>query len=199
MKRIMTAFIILIVGLGLSQPYAWGQEQETPGRFSISAGAGMRTISDDDYKDVYDGSIISLYLEAEAGIMKSLKGFLRFNTFSTTGETTFTLEETTLKMTAVEAGPRYLFKAGKKLFPYIGAGAGYYMTKEDNPIGEAKENKLGFFGEGGVRFYAMKSLFIDAKFKYVFLDLTHTNETTGIETEAKLGGFAISGGIGYTF
>ena len=95
---------------------------------------------------------------------------------------TYTKEETKLKIIPVELGARYLIKVGNgcSLFPYIGAGAGYYMYKEENVIGTVDEKKIGFFAEGGLRFYLMSSFFIDAKVKNVFLKVD----------DLQLGGFA---------
>ncbi len=110
------------------------------------------------------------------------------------GKLTYTLETTTLKIFPLELGVRYLFPLSEtckvKLFPYLGAGAGYYMIKEDNPIGNLDEKRTGFFMEGGLRFYLVKSFFIDAKLKDVLV-----KSKAGI----KVGGFAYMAGLGISF
>jgi outer membrane protein W len=95
-------------------------------------------------------------------------------------------------------GARYLIELNKqckpKLFPYLGAGAGYYMVKEENPISTFDKKSFGFFIEGGLRFYLVGSFFIDAKIKDVFLKVKN-DQGRNINT----GGFTYMGAIGISF
>jgi outer membrane protein W len=131
-------------------------------------------------------------------VLKSLEMFLHTDYLSIDGKTTFTEEDTTLKITPIELGARFLitFKnpCKQKLYPYLGGGVGYYMIKEEfdagSPLEPVDEKKVGFFGEGGFRFYLIKSLFIDAKLKYIGLRS---------ENRTQMGGLVYMGGLGFSF
>lgn len=163
---------------------------------SITFGAGMRSISDDLYDDVYDKTPTTISVDLAFRIWNQLEVFAHTDMFSVDGKTTFTQEDTSLKVTPIEIGARYLISVNKdckfKLFPYVGLGGGYYMIKEDTPptMDNVDEKRIGFFVEGGLRFYVAGSIFIDAKVKNVFLTS---------EDDMKLGGFAYMGGIGFSF
>ena len=195
MKKLAVLCLVVFTGLAFTNMQVFAQDAEsgpcTPGKFSLSVGAGMRNVSDDLYKEVYDGSGVSYNVDFGVRLGKTLEAFLHTDYFTKDGELTYTLEATTLKIIPIEVGARFLFKADRKckLYPYIGAAAGYYMYKEENPIGAVDEKKFGFSVEGGVRYYLMRSFFIDAKIKNVFLKVE----------SVKLGGFAYMGAIGLSF
>jgi len=195
MKKLAVLCLVVFIGLAFTNMQAFAQDAEsgpcTPGKFSLSVGAGMRNVSDDLYKDVYGGSGISYNVDFGVKLGKTLEAFLHTDYFTRDGELTLTLEKTTLKIIPIELGARFLFKADKncKFYPYIGAAAGYYMYKEENPIGTVDEKKFGFSVEGGVRYYLVSSFFIDVKGKNVFLNVD------GV----KLGGFAFMGAVGLSF
>ena len=195
MKKLTVWLLVLFVGVAFSNMKAMAQETNSEScavkKFSLSVGAGMRSFSEQLYKDIYDSSGVTYNVDLGFKFGKSLEAFLHTDYFSKTGELTYTKEETKLKIIPVELGARYLIKVGNgcSLFPYIGAGAGYYMYKEENVIGTVDEKKIGFFAEGGLRFYLMSSFFIDAKVKNVFLKVD----------DLQLGGFAFMGAIGISF
>ncbi len=195
MKKLAVLFLVVFVGLAVTNMWAFaqdtGSEPCTPKKFSLSVGAGMRNVSDDDYKDVYSGSGMSYNVDLGVRLGKALEVFLHTDYFSKDGELTYSLEETTLTIIPIELGARYLIKADKKckLYPYIGGGVGYYMYKEENFIGTVDDKKFGFFAEGGVRYYLMSSFFIDVKVKNVFLKVD----------DIQLGGIAFMGAVGLSF
>ncbi|MCP4218328.1 MAG: outer membrane beta-barrel protein [bacterium] len=196
----MKKTIILLMVLLVSLPAFSAKEKAVDcqlNSFSLCIGAGMKNISEDIYKDVYGSSGMSINVDVAFILTKTLEVLAHTDYFSKSGEVTLTKEETTLKVTPVELGFRYLMRVDKKcklkLFPYIGAGGGYYMVKEENNIGTYEENKISFFVEGGFRFY-MGSLFFDAKIKNVFLDLEDDLGAT-----VKVGGLSYMGGIGISF
>jgi hypothetical protein len=202
MRKLMVLFVALFVGLALTNiqmpAQDTGDDLCLTERFSVSVGAGMRNISDDLYKDVYDSGGISFNVDFGVRIWKSLEVFLHTDYFSIDGELTYTLEKTTLKIIPIELGARYLFSVNKKckpkLFIYLGGGGGYYMYKEENVIGTVDEKEFGFFAEGGFRFYFMKAFFLDAKIKNVFLQVECSEGD-----KIKLGGLSYMGGIGISF
>ena len=194
MKKIIVALIVL-----MGVVFLYGEEQPCdPKTFSITIGAGVRSFSEELFKDVYDGTPMVYSFDAAVRVLRPLEIFAHTDILSIDGKTTFTQEDTKLKITPFELGFRFLVMPKKsckqKIFPYIGAGLGYYMIKEEfaagSPMEPVDEKRLGFFGEGGVRLYAMTSIFVDLKFKYI---------TLKSENGTQLGGLAYMGGIGFSF
>lgn len=189
---LFTAFLMMVSYLVMPAAAQTGEPCKGK-QFSLTVGAGMRSVTDDLYKDVYEDAGMTYYIDLGVKVFKSLEVFVHTDIFKQDGLTTFTKEDTTFKMFPIELGFRYLVEGKnpckQKFVPYIGAGAGYYNYKEENPIDNINENKFGFFAEGGLRFYLISSVFIDAKGKYIFLKVDDTD----------LGGFAYMGGIGVSF
>jgi opacity protein-like surface antigen len=191
-----TAVILILLGSVFFVNAA--EEPCGPGPFSITLGAGVRNFSADEFKDVYEGTPMVYSVDVAMRIMKSLEVFLHTDYLSIDGKTTFTQEGTTLKITPIELGARFLIGFKKpckqKIFPYLGAGVGYYMIKEEfeagSPLEPVDEKRVGFFAEGGMRFYLIKSVFIDAKLKYIGLRS---------ENSTQMGGAAYMGGLGFSF
>ncbi|UCH95950.1 MAG: outer membrane beta-barrel protein [Candidatus Aminicenantes bacterium] len=194
MKKIVVG-LILLSGVFLLNAV---EEPCDPKTFSITVGAGVRNFSEDLFKEVYEDTPVIYSVDVAVRILRSLEIFLHTDYLSIDGQTTYTHESTTLKIIPMELGMRFLIGSNKsckkKLFPYLGGGAGYYMIKEeyaaDIPMENVDEKRLGFFAEGGLRFYALKSVFIDAKLKYIALKS---------ENGTQLGGMAYIGGIGVSF
>jgi len=195
MKKLAVLFILL-AGIFIFTANA-AEEPCTPKSFSITIGAGVRNFSNDLFKEVYEKTPLVYSVDIAMRITKSLEVFLHTDYLSIDGKTTYTKEDTTLKITPAELGARFLIGSKpckQKFFPYLGAGIGYYMIKEEfpggTPIEPVDEKKVGFFAEGGLRFYLMKSVFIDAKLKYIGLRA---------ENNTQMGGLLSLGGIGFSF
>ena len=160
-------------------------------KFSITVGGGIRNISEEIFETVYGTNNIAYSIDFAYKLGKSLEMFVHSDYLKAEGELKFDPKATTLTIMPAEAGLRILL--GKNKFkPYVGLGAGYYMLKEENFIGTVDESSIGFFGEGGFRFYFGK-LFIDMKLKYIQLNY----DVTG--TKVDLGGLSYFGGIGISF
>ncbi|MCX6583170.1 MAG: outer membrane beta-barrel protein [Candidatus Aminicenantes bacterium] len=202
MKKSVIMMATLAVGLIFTNTFGWAQTaSDDPclvGKYSFSVGAGMRNFSENLFKTVYDNSGMSYNLDLGVKVAKSLEAFLHTDYFKKDGELTYTKEKSTLTIIPIELGARYLIGISKqcelKLFPYLGAGAGYYMVKEENPIGNFDKKGFGFFVEVGLRYYPAGSFFIDAKIKDVFLKIKN-DQGRNINT----GGFAYMGAIGISF
>jgi len=194
----MKKLVVLFILLGSAFFVNAGEDPCSPKSFSITLGAGVRNFSDEEFKDVYEKTPLVYSVDIAIRIMRSLEVFLHTDYLSIKGKTTYTHEDTTLKITPIELGIRFLigFKKSckQKLLPYLGGGVGYYMIKEEfpggTPLEPVDEKKVGFFAEGGLRFYLMKSVFIDAKVKYIGLRS---------EDNIQMGGAAYIGGIGFSF
>jgi len=193
MKKLILLALITLVSSSL----IIGAQPNTK-KFAFSIGAGMRSFRADLYKAVYPGTTMTYNIDLGFKVTEPLEVFLHTDLLKKDGKTTFTLEKTTIKIIPIEIGARYLVtikskstrSEGKMSFnPYLGAGAGYYMIKEENPIGTLDEKRVGFFVELGLRLN-IKTFFIDLKGKNVFL------KTEGGQ---KLDGFAVMGGIGMVF
>ena len=198
MKKTMVMLGLLLMVGAFFIPAA--EEPCQPRSFAITLGAGGRNFSNNLYKDVYGGTPVIYSFDFAVRVIRPLEIFLHSDYLSVNGKTTYTKEGTTLKITPLELGFRYILSQNKsckqKIFPYLGAGAGYYLIKEEFaagvPIEPVDEKRLGFFAEGGVRFYFSKSLFIDAKLKYISVSVN-------LEDTTKLGGLAYIGGLGFSF
>jgi outer membrane protein W len=163
-------------------------------KVSITLGAGVRNFSESKFGDVYSGTALTYSVDVAFKVFGSMEAFLHTDYLSVDGELTYTKEPTTLKIFPLEVGLRYLVPMKKsknqKIYPYLGAGAGYYMIKEENVIDNLDEKRIGFFFEGGLRFYFTSSMFLDVKLKNIILKS---------ESDVTMGGFSYMGGIGFTF
>jgi hypothetical protein len=159
--------------------------------FSVALGAGARNFMGDE-DDVYGFANLVFSLDVGFRFKKSFEVFLHGEYLLAKGELTITREETTLTIIPVEAGGRFLF-GEKKFLGYLGAGLGFYLINEENPIGTVNQGNIGFFAEGGIRFSFIESIFADLKLKYVALSVRPE------DTTVNLGGICILAGIGYTF
>ncbi len=159
-------------------------------KVSITIGAGVRGVSADYFSDIFSGTNLCYSIDIAYKIMKSGELFLHSDYLALEGETTYTKEKTTFTLTPIEFGFRFLL--GKKKFvPYIGLGGGSYSYEDVHPgLLTVSESKVGFFGEGGLKFYVSKSIFIDMKLKYIMLKS---------EKDIDLGGLAYMAGIGFRF
>jgi hypothetical protein len=193
MKKLSLLVVILVVFQLFQVGFA---QKPADTKFSLTLGAGARNFSESRFKDVYDKTPIIYSVDIAWKFWKSMEVFLHSDILSVDGKLTYTQEDTTFKTTPLELGFRYLVTTKKsenaRIFPYLGAGAGYYMVKEENVISNLDENRLGFFVEGGLRFYVTGSIFVDAKLKNIFLK-------SGNEDGTNMGGLAYMGGIGFSW
>ena len=124
MKKIVLLLSLLII---LNFYFIQGQNsdeektivnQEKKRKFSLSLGAGIRTISGDEYREIYGGTNITFSADLGFRIWKSVELFLHTDILSLKGETTYTKEETTFKLTPIECGLRFLM-GKKKILPWM--------------------------------------------------------------------------------
>ena len=183
MKKILFILLIFILGINILN----GE------KFSFCLGAGIRNVTEERYEEVYGKNNITYSADIGLKIFGSLELFLHTDYLKCDGKLTFSKENTTLTITPIELGARYML-GNKIIKPYIGAGMGYYTYKEENFIGTIDDNKTGFFAEGGIRFLVTKPLFIDLKFKYISLNIKNDEGS-----DIQLGWISYMGGIGVTF
>lgn len=202
--------ILIITLMTLTPNLAATETAPTYGskNFSLSIGAGMRSINEDIAESLYGKNNLAYSLDLAYGVADFVEIFLHTDLFQVDGETTFTNENTSLSIAPIEAGMR-LRLSGHRLEPTLGFGAGYYMIKDEIDIANEtytfKKNQVGFFIDGGLRLYVTRSLFVFAQGRFTFLKVkpeTATDEDdTGIiyYPERDLGGFLISAGLGIRF
>lgn len=197
MKRVCLVTVLMMLSL-FQFIYAAGPLESKS--ISITVGAGARMFADEDFKDIYDTTPITYSADIAYRIYNSLELAAHTDYLKVDGLTTFTEEKTTLTIIPLEVGLRYNIALKKmknqKIYPYLGAGAGYYMIKEETIFGNVDEKKIGFYLEGGLKLYVFGSLFVDAKVKNVILTWDNPDN---INKKFNAGGFAVMGGLGYSF
>jgi hypothetical protein len=158
---------------------------------SLGIYGGYFIPSDQNFKDIYGNSFrygcefdwkFSRYFSLRAGA-----GYQ-----STTGELTFSGEETSLRIIPVDLGLRFRIPI-KRFVPYIGGAAGIYIYREENPIGKLNDTALGFVGEAGFLLQVTSKFDLDFRFKYDHFQAKPT------DLEANLGGIHALVGIRYLF
>lgn len=195
MKKIAFLLIVLM-GISLLQaaPVVVQKKAKAPkfdSTFSLTLGVGARHFMGDE-EDVYWLVNPAASLELAFRFRKNLEVFVHGEFIYAKGELTVTEEETTMFIIPAEAGARFLF-GNHPFLGVLGAGLGYYFVNEDNPIGTVNESGIGFFAEGGMRYFFGKKLFLDLKLRYVFLSIRPE------DTSVDLGGPSLVVGIGFVF
>lgn len=143
------------------------------------------------FQDIYGGGIT---YGGEIGIR--LGGWISLwaggDFYSQTGGTTFTGETTELQIIPVYGGLMFEIP-GDTFRPYTAFGLGYFLYKEENPIGRVEGGEMGYISQLGVRIHVTGSLFFDIKGSYSYC------KTQPAEFETDLGGFKGGIGIGLEF
>jgi opacity protein-like surface antigen len=196
-NKIEIAFILLLVTPVLmgQQVNVNGSQAETQkggdtvsmflGRF------GYFLASDSDFKNIYgNGAVFGGELRLGG---KRIASWLEANYRWRTGKFSFTGEETKVNVMSLEGGALYRIMSGN-IWPYVGAGIGYYMYNEKNvPLGEAKQSKIGFCAAAGVSAIIAKLLVLDFRFKYSVCNMKPA------DYDINIGGLTIGMGMGVRF
>ncbi len=144
------------------------------------------------HKDIY-GSGWAFGGEFGFGVSESLYVYLSGNYYAREGELTYTKEETKLKIIPLAVGAKYHFNlVGGSIF-YAGTGLTYNIYKEENPIGEASKNGIGFVLNSGLLVFVVEGLFLDVYVNYSYCKLKPAN------VDINIGGLEAGLGIGYKF
>ncbi|TFG75690.1 MAG: hypothetical protein E4H23_10455 [Chrysiogenales bacterium] len=160
--------------------------------FSLTALAGLRDFSNGEFRKIYNGSQPAFSLDLGYRLGNKFDIFFSGQHLSANGELTFSKETTSFRLISLEAGARLVLSMGR-FVPFAGAGAGYYLIREENVIATIDEKKAGFFALGGLRFRFSEQLFAAVQVKFVSLKLDPFNKTVD------LGGWFVGGGIGVMF
>ena len=155
--------------------------------------AGMYSISDELFKEVYEGSGLIYGAELNQVVLSNddhnVAVMLAYRNFSKTGALTATQEETKFSLTPLSLGLRYLYNL-KQIALFIGGGVDFMSYKEENVIEDVSGSTTGFHAMGGLyfKFPGLDALHIMAYAKYT------SAKTTENDIEVALGG--IEAGLG---
>jgi opacity protein-like surface antigen len=160
--------------------------------FSMFLGRfGYFLASDSAFKDIYgNGTVFGGELRLGG---KRIVGWLEGSYRERVGKFSFTGEKTKVKVTGIEVGALYRIIPGN-ISPYAGAGVGYYMFNENNdPIGTAKQSKIGFCGAAGVSMFIGRSFVLDVRAKF------STCAMKPADFNINVGGITLGLGAGFRF
>lgn len=118
--------------------------------------------------------------------------FLRGNYFRQDGELSFTKDKTTVKIMPIILGFRY-HVTGRRLEGYLDLGVGLFHFEEENPIGQASLNKLGYAVSGGVSVFIYRGFYLGWRVDYTYC------RVKPFELEAQISGLSLGINIGYRF
>jgi hypothetical protein len=161
---------------------------------SVTLKGGYFSPSDAVFRDVYGGGP-TLGLEIAVPVAGVLQAWAGAGLFSKKGLTTESEEATKVRIVPLYAGLRCQF-AGKNIRPYIGAAAGYFLIREENPLGTASDGGIGFLGQAGLIIGLGRSLGLDVHAGYSACTITTDGDDP---VEAKLGGFSAGLGLSFRF
>lgn len=193
---IARAIIVMMISLGLTAEQAKAQDttklqKERASFFMLLGRFGYFLASDTAFKDIYgNGAVYGGELRLGG---KRISGWLEGNYRARTGKSSFTHEETKVKVLAVEGGVSYKIIPGKTS-PYVAAGLGFYMFDEKNTfIGEAKKNNIGFCAAAGFSPMISKYMVLDCRIKYSTCEMKPT------DFDVNVGGLTLGLGVGARF
>jgi hypothetical protein len=149
---------------------------------------GYFSPSNADFRDIYGGGI-NFGAEVTFPVKKCLAIWMSLGYFGKTGELTYTLEETTLRIIPISAGVKCMLKAGAKIDVYGGLGLDYNIYREKNVLGTVNHGAVGFLVKAG------GYIKLSAK---VLIDIFLAYSTCSMEPDAfkfNVGGF--QGGLGF--
>lgn len=189
-KTLLTMLVFLQLP-ALPDAVGGGRAGAAP-RFSLTVLAGLRGFASGDVRRIYAGAQPTFGLDLGCRLGRRIEAFFSGERLAADGRLTLTGEPSALRLTAWEGGARLLLPRGR-LFPFAGAGVGYYRVEEENVIAVLDEYKMGFFALAGLRFRLSRMLFAAVRAKYVFLRLKP------FAKEADLGGWFAGAGIGAAF
>jgi outer membrane protein W len=217
MKKIFS--FIFVFGLAALMTFsgtlrAADSRSQSGKRLAIGVHAGYASMSEDQF-----GGAPAFGLNLTYNFSKNLRFEIRGSFISSDTENSVDgFGEGTLKVKPVQASIQYLFNAGKKFVPYLGAGAGYYLNDlsiEGNSqwqqlgfiINEEADGAFGFHFGGGMDYFFNPNMAfnLDVRYCIVSVDGTYsiTEEVSGLsysgELSADMNPIILSAGIKVLF
>lgn len=186
-KRATIAVLLVLAVMGLVRTAA----AQGP---TLTLKAGGFFPSDDIFREVY-GSGLILGLDVSVPLTGVLDLWAGADYLGQSGLLPVSEEATTVRVVPVFAGLRARL-GGKKVQPYLGAAAAYFLFHEENPIGSVSEGALGLVTQAGLLARLGGAVWIDLFAGY----RAGTVSTDGDDPlEAKLGGLSAGLGLAYRF
>ncbi len=166
-------------------------ESEVVRKNSVKIGAVYFTPSESAFKDIY-GSGLGFGGELNFGLWKSVSVWVIGNYYSSEGMLPVTNETTMLSLVALGGGPKFRLSQAR-VSPYLGIGPVVYFFKEENPIGLAEGNGIGFIGQFGCSVQVAGGLILDVSVNYTYCNVQPQ------DIKANVGGVQLGLSIGYSF
>jgi hypothetical protein len=174
---------ILLSLLSVSAGTAWGASAAAEVR------AGYFSPASGDFRDVYEGGL-AFGADVTVPLWKALGLWGGVDYFGRKGKLTYTGEETTIRILPVFLGLKLQAVSGV-VRPYLAGAAGYYFYKEENPIGTASGQRLGFVVQAGLLVKITGPLALDVSGR---MSSCKTKAEEPDVSATKIGGF--QGGLG---
>lgn len=172
-----------------------GGEGEWTPSLGIGAGIGVSMMSDEVFKEVYGSSAMSFDFRLVYAFHRRVEGFLDVAYSTQTGTILGVDVETKIVRAPIALGARYVFDAGSRFKPYLGAAAVAFNVKETNDYvpDAGYVTRWGFGLVGGV-YYSVApqvDLFFDLRYGF------GTHKIEDFEDEAKLDTLRLHLGVVY--
>ena len=187
-RKITQSALPLLLTFSVIPGLAWGAEHSA---LSVKVKGVYFRPSETSLRNLYNGRW-SGEGEFNIKVFRSVELWLVGNLYSSNGKLPFTKEKTKMTLTGIGGGVKLRGQWG--LFnPYLGIGPLICFYKEENPIGIAEGNKIGYIGQGGFYLTIYRGLLIDFCFSYTRC------KAKPQKIEADLGGIHAGIGLGYAF
>jgi hypothetical protein len=131
--------------------------------------------------------------EVTVPVVASLRFWAGAELFSQTGQLSLSAEPSRVRIVPLFAGLRLQFDRSK-LRPYLGAAAGYFLVREENPLGMASESGFGLVSQAGFQVRLGRAFRVDVHAGYRACTV-HTRGDDPLS--ANIGG--LSAGLGLAF
>lgn len=182
MKKISAGFLALILVSGLA----------FAGNFAVEVRGQYFNPVDQDFKNIYGGGMM-FGGKAIISVWKGLAVWVGADYFTKKGETTFTKEETTLRIIPVGIGLRYSRPLSPIFRIYGGLGLQYHSYSEKSELGDVSEGGIGILGEAGGIVNIVGGLFMD-----IFIDYSYCKFKPA-DFRINIGGLSAGVGLGIQF
>jgi hypothetical protein len=190
MRSLARAFSVLVLAALMAGPVP--AASGTGPAFALRAGYFFP--SDGVFREVY-GAGLSLAADLTVPLAGPLHLWAGAELLSKTGLLPVSEEASRLRITPLFAGLRLqAVKSGIR--PYLAVAAAYFMFHEENPLGEASDNAVGFLGQAGLQIRLAGPVWAD-----LFAGYRKATVGGGGEDpiEARLDGFSAGAGLAFRF
>jgi hypothetical protein len=186
-KRATIAVLLVLAAMGLVRTAA----AQGP---ALTLKAGGFFPSDDIFREVY-GSGLVFGLDVTVPLTGILDLWAGADFLGQSGLLPVSEEATNVRIVPLFAGLRARFD-GRKVRPYLGVAAAYFLFHEENPIGSVTESALGLITQAGLLARLGGAVWLDLFAGYRACTVSSGGEDP---LEANLGGLSAGLGLAYRF